>query len=46
MTRGGEKCWPNLGEYGNTSSASLPMALDEAHRSARRVSGDDVGAAR
>ncbi|ATB32482.1 beta-ketoacyl-ACP synthase III [Melittangium boletus] len=37
-----EKCWLNLGEYGNTSSASLPMTLDEAHRSGRLESGDVV----
>ena len=27
-----EKCWINLHKYGNTSSASVPMTLDEAHR--------------
>ncbi len=27
-----EKCWMNLERYGNTSSASLPMTLDEANR--------------
>jgi 3-oxoacyl-[acyl-carrier-protein] synthase-3 len=27
-----ERCWMNLEKYGNTSSASLPMTLDEAHR--------------
>ena len=37
-----EKCWLNLGEYGNTSSASLPMTLDEAHRSGRLMPGDVV----
>lgn len=37
-----EKCWLNLGEYGNTSSASLPMTLDEANRSGRLVPGQLV----
>jgi 3-oxoacyl-[acyl-carrier-protein] synthase-3 len=27
-----EKCWMNLERYGNTSSASMPMTLDEANR--------------
>jgi 3-oxoacyl-[acyl-carrier-protein] synthase III len=27
-----EKCWLNLERYGNTSSASLPISLDEANR--------------
>ncbi len=26
------KCWLNIARYGNTSSASLPMSLDEANR--------------
>jgi 3-oxoacyl-[acyl-carrier-protein] synthase III len=26
------KCWMNLEKYGNTSSASVPMTLDEANR--------------
>jgi len=30
----------NLERYGNTSSASIPIALDEANRSARIMSGD------
>ncbi|HUB06734.1 MAG TPA: beta-ketoacyl-ACP synthase III [Myxococcales bacterium] len=34
------KCWINLDKYGNTSSASLPMTLDEANRAKRLKSGD------
>src|SRR5207237_956735 len=30
-----EKCWLNIHRYGNTSSASLPMTLDEANRAGR-----------
>jgi 3-oxoacyl-[acyl-carrier-protein] synthase III len=37
-----EKCWLNLHEYGNTSSASMPMALDEANRAGRLKQGDVV----
>jgi len=37
-----EKCWLNLHEYGNTSSASLPMTLDEANRAGRLKQGDVV----
>ncbi len=32
----------NLERYGNTSSASIPIALDEAHRSGRIKEGDIV----
>lgn len=35
-----ERCWINLDRYGNTSSASLPLSLDEANRSGRLVKGD------
>jgi 3-oxoacyl-[acyl-carrier-protein] synthase-3 len=35
-----ERCWLNLQKYGNTSSASLPMSLDEANRAGRLRSGD------
>ena len=35
-----EKCWLNLQKYGNTSSASLPMTLDEANRAGRLNQGD------
>jgi 3-oxoacyl-[acyl-carrier-protein] synthase-3 len=37
-----EKCWINLDKYGNTSAASVPMALDEANRSGRLKRGDLV----
>ncbi len=35
-----ERCWINLDRYGNTSSASLPLSLDEASRSGLLKSGD------
>ncbi|HVP66357.1 MAG TPA: beta-ketoacyl-ACP synthase III [Anaeromyxobacteraceae bacterium] len=35
-----EKCWMNLAKYGNTSSASLPMTLDEANRAGWFKPGD------
>lgn len=35
-----EKCWMNLAKYGNTSSASVPMTLDEANRAGRFKPGD------
>jgi 3-oxoacyl-[acyl-carrier-protein] synthase-3 len=35
-----EKCWMNLEKYGNTSSASVPMTLDEANRAGRFKPGD------
>jgi 3-oxoacyl-[acyl-carrier-protein] synthase-3 len=34
------KCWLNIQRYGNTSSASLPMTLDEANRAGRLKEGD------
>ena len=37
-----ERCWLNLNRYGNTSSASLPISLDEANRAGRLRSGDLV----
>jgi 3-oxoacyl-[acyl-carrier-protein] synthase-3 len=37
-----EKCWLNLHEYGNTSSASMPMTLDEANRAGRLKPGEVV----
>ncbi len=37
-----EKCWINLDRYGNTSSASLPISLDEASRADRLKEGDVV----
>ncbi len=36
------KCWLNLDRYGNTSSASLPISLDEAQRAGRLRQGDLV----
>ncbi len=35
-----EKAWLNIDRYGNTSSASLPMTLDEANRAGRLKAGD------
>lgn len=35
-----EKVFVNLDRYGNTSAASIPLALDEARRSGRFVRGD------
>jgi 3-oxoacyl-[acyl-carrier-protein] synthase-3 len=35
-----EKVFVNLDRYGNTSSASIPLALDEANRAGRIRSGD------
>lgn len=37
-----EKVFINIEKYGNTSSASVPLALDEANRSGRIKSGDLV----
>jgi 3-oxoacyl-[acyl-carrier-protein] synthase III len=37
-----EKCWMNLEKYGNTSSASLPMTLDEANRAGWLKRGDAI----
>lgn len=38
-----EKVYVNVERYGNTSAASIPIALDEALRSGRIKSGDTVG---
>jgi 3-oxoacyl-[acyl-carrier-protein] synthase-3 len=35
-----EKCWLNIAKYGNTSSASMPMTLDEANRAGALKRGD------
>ena len=35
-----DRCWINLDRYGNTSSASLPLSLDEANRAGRLKEGD------
>jgi 3-oxoacyl-[acyl-carrier-protein] synthase-3 len=37
-----ERCWMNLEKYGNTSSASLPMTLDEANRAGWFRPGDPI----
>jgi 3-oxoacyl-[acyl-carrier-protein] synthase III len=37
-----EKCWMNLEKYGNTSSASVPMTLDEANRAGWFKPGDVI----
>ena len=37
-----EKVITNLNEYGNTSAASIPLALDEAVRSGKVKSGDVI----
>jgi 3-oxoacyl-[acyl-carrier-protein] synthase-3 len=38
-----EKCWINIDRYGNTSSASMPITLDEANRAGRLAQGDVIG---
>lgn len=38
----GEKVIANLDEYGNTSAASIPLALDEAVRQGKIKPGDIV----
>ncbi len=37
-----EKCWINIDRYGNTSSASMPITLDEANRAGRLKKGDII----
>lgn len=37
-----EKCWINIDRYGNTSSASMPITLDEANRAGRLKRGDVI----
>ena len=37
-----ERFFVNVDRYGNTSAASIPLALDEAHRSGRIQRGDLV----
>jgi 3-oxoacyl-[acyl-carrier-protein] synthase-3 len=37
-----ERCYCNIDRFGNTSAASIPIALDEAVRSGRISSGDIV----
>jgi 3-oxoacyl-[acyl-carrier-protein] synthase-3 len=38
-----EKVWTNIDRFGNTSSASLPLTLDEANRAGRLKKGDLIG---
>jgi 3-oxoacyl-[acyl-carrier-protein] synthase-3 len=38
----GDQLFINLERYGNTSSASIPIALDEVHRSGRIKEGDII----
>lgn len=40
-----EKVISNLANYGNTSAASIPLALDEAVRSGKVKAGDVVATA-
>jgi 3-oxoacyl-[acyl-carrier-protein] synthase-3 len=35
-----DKCFVNIDRYGNTSAASVPIALDEARRQGRLERGD------
>jgi 3-oxoacyl-[acyl-carrier-protein] synthase-3 len=37
-----EKCFTNLERVGNTSAASMPIALDEANRTGRLARGDNL----
>jgi 3-oxoacyl-[acyl-carrier-protein] synthase-3 len=37
-----ERCWVNVDRFGNTSAASIPIALDEAVRAGRVKEGDVV----
>jgi 3-oxoacyl-[acyl-carrier-protein] synthase-3 len=37
-----ERVYTNIERYGNTSSATIPIALDEANREGRLKSGDNV----
>jgi 3-oxoacyl-[acyl-carrier-protein] synthase-3 len=39
---GPEKAYVNIDRYGNTSAASIPIALDEALRAGRLSPGDAV----
>ncbi|MCM0082001.1 ketoacyl-ACP synthase III [Geomonas sp. Red32] len=39
---GADRTYVNLGRYGNTSAASIPIALDEAFRAGRIKDGDVV----
>jgi 3-oxoacyl-[acyl-carrier-protein] synthase III len=37
-----ERCWVNINLYGNTSAASIPIALDEAVRAGKVKEGDVI----
>ena len=37
-----ERCWINIDRYGNTSSASMPITLDEANRAGKLKKGDVI----
>ena len=37
-----EKCWINIDRYGNTSSASMPITLDEVNRAGKLKEGDVI----
>lgn len=37
-----DKCWINIDRYGNTSSASMPITLDEANRAGKIKKGDVI----
>lgn len=37
-----DKCWINIDRFGNTSSASMPITLDEANRAGRLKKGDVI----
>jgi 3-oxoacyl-[acyl-carrier-protein] synthase-3 len=39
---GAERCYVNIDRYGNTSAASIPIALDEAVREGKVGKGDVV----
>ena len=39
---GPEKAFVNIDKYGNTSAASIPIALDEAVRSGKIKRGDTI----
>ncbi len=39
---GSERCYVNIDRFGNTSAASIPLALDEAVRSGRIATGDVI----
>lgn len=37
-----DKCWINIDRFGNTSSASMPITLDEANRAGKLKKGDVI----